>query len=1260
MTNQSCNYSYLNHLNKEKGDDKKMNNSRITSPKRGISLLCSAILIVPLLLGGSTQTVNAEDTDLSEPLAFTSAQNYGGTLSEAFNEVALTKSANGEYDGGFVAVGYSFGASTDPQWDHLGTSTYNDAIVVKFDANYNVEWSKNYGTSKTELLLDVDVLTDGTIIAAGYGTNPDTNNVDGYLLKINPDDPEDYQTNYLGGSAGDYLHAVEATSDGGYVVGGRTSSLDSGIWDKTTSKLDGAIAKYNSNGDLEFSSLYNKNSGIYYSYFYDIKEDSSGNIIAVGKHQVAKNIYNAQIVKFNGNTGELQWAKSCGSNLESAPVDKADYHTSSYESVAVLDDGSYVAIGTATSDSTTEEGWDSLGTTDGIIVCYNTDGSVKPTKNVGTIDGEVDFQGVVPTSDGGYLVFGSTPNVVIEDTEISEGYEWSIAGSHDGLLLKYNADQSLSWSKTYGTSLDDYFYGFAFADNGDVIAVGESRGDDGKPSFNNNGGTDAIVYLYDKYSETEEDETLEDAADVVYKDGEYTDTANGYNNKITVKVTVSNGAIHEISVEDHAETEIYFESALKVIEKIISSQTTNVDVISGATLSSTGIKNAVSKALSQAAAANVVDLISAIGSDITSDSADTITTARTGYDKLGTYARTFVTNYEVLTASEDKLAGLQVSNYNARASFEITEEEEPFIEDEDSDTHSDIENSNAEGYLFKLADGVEAPSENSKFEHIGADIYIANSKDDIYSSFSEDQVEYVEENRQMEFFDDQSDTYYQWEKNYLNNINGQAFWDMEIDSSGIKIAVIDSGLTSSHQDIDYDHILAGYDYDSDTADTSDAVGHGTQVIGILSAISNNNTGIAGLVSGTDVVPLKVSSTSSADLDVVVKAIYEAVDTYEVQVINLSLGFKTESEVLNTAITHAIEKNVIVVASAGNDGTDELVYPAACDGVIGVGAVDVNNTVRSSSQKNDSVFVTAPGENIYTTVASRRAKCTIVSGTSYSAPFVTAMAAAGKSANADMTVDEFKLLLQNTCIDAGDSGYDTSYGHGIIDVQAFLSELQTELKIKYQSSTGENLSEETSVLVNTGAKYTISAPAIEGYEITEYIISNAADADKNGTFSYDNAADELSFKDIVSGETSVTYIYKEVSSDTTHTVKYETNGGTSVSPVTVAHNEVISEPAAPTREGYTFEGWYTDINLTEEYDFNSKVTSSFTLYAKWTKLSSLSEPTETDNNSSGSGSSSSGSKSPHTGDSNSAVPFFIAIISSIIVIMLLSRRRFKRI
>lgn len=98
-------------------------------------------------------------------------------------------------------------------------------------------------------------------------------------------------------------------------------------------------------------------------------------------------------------------------------------------------------------------------------------------------------------------------------------------------------------------------------------------------------------------------------------------------------------------------------------------------------------------------------------------------------------------------------------------------------------------------------------------------------------------------------------------------------------------------------------------------------------------------------------------------------------------------------------------------------------------------------------------------------------------------------------------------------------------------------------------------------------------------------------------------------------TSVVTVYRRSgggSATPTYTVKYESNGGSDVESVNLTSGKVAREPEPPVKDGYTFEGWYTDKELTTAYDFDTKVTKSFTLYAKWTEIEKEPESTDTHN------------------------------------------------
>jgi subtilisin family serine protease len=141
------------------------------------------------------------------------------------------------------------------------------------------------------------------------------------------------------------------------------------------------------------------------------------------------------------------------------------------------------------------------------------------------------------------------------------------------------------------------------------------------------------------------------------------------------------------------------------------------------------------------------------------------------------------------------------------------------------------------------------------------------------------------------------------------------------------------------------------------------VGHGTFIAGIIGATKGNGVGIAGVAPGVTFIPVKCFSSLFSTPDAEVSGIYAAVDTYHADVINLSSGMPENNKDLKKAVEYAISKNVIVISTVGNEGDDTLNYPGACESVIAVGSVDKNMNVSEFSNKNESVFVVAPGEKV---------------------------------------------------------------------------------------------------------------------------------------------------------------------------------------------------------------------------------------------------------------------------------------------------------
>lgn len=207
-----------------------------------------------------------------------------------------------------------------------------------------------------------------------------------------------------------------------------------------------------------------------------------------------------------------------------------------------------------------------------------------------------------------------------------------------------------------------------------------------------------------------------------------------------------------------------------------------------------------------------------------------------------------------------------------------------------------------------------------------------------------------------------------------------------------------------------------------------AFGHGTEVVGVIHLVAPT----------AQIMPLKAfHADGTGDLSDILSAIYYAVQNH-VNVINMSFDLTTSSTELTNAINYASSHNVICVASSGNDGKEEIVYPAALSNVMGVASTN-NFDQRStfSNYGNQIVWVAAPGENIVTTYPFGTYSAT--SGTSFSSPFVAGTAALVLNLEPNANQSQAAAAIAH----AHWIGYNM--GHGRLDVFQTLSSVNTSGK-----------------------------------------------------------------------------------------------------------------------------------------------------------------------------------------------------------------------
>jgi subtilisin family serine protease len=275
----------------------------------------------------------------------------------------------------------------------------------------------------------------------------------------------------------------------------------------------------------------------------------------------------------------------------------------------------------------------------------------------------------------------------------------------------------------------------------------------------------------------------------------------------------------------------------------------------------------------------------------------------------------------------------------------------------------------------------------------------------------------------------------QW---HLPQISAPQAWSITTGSSSVVVAVIDSGVDSTHPDLTA-KILPGWSFVNNNSVTMDVMGHGTAVAGTVAAISNNGAGVAGVSWGSMIMPLVVvDSTDYASYSNIAAAIQYAAD-HGVRVMNISIGGSSASSTLQTAVNYAWGKGAIIFASAMNSSTNAPYYPAACTNVVAVAATDNNNNLASFSDYGSWITISAPGTNILTT--NDGGGYGYWYGTSFSSPITAGVAALILSVNPALTNAAVVNLLEQNADNIGSSNY---FGYGLVDAYKAVSAAQLTL------------------------------------------------------------------------------------------------------------------------------------------------------------------------------------------------------------------------
>ena len=273
------------------------------------------------------------------------------------------------------------------------------------------------------------------------------------------------------------------------------------------------------------------------------------------------------------------------------------------------------------------------------------------------------------------------------------------------------------------------------------------------------------------------------------------------------------------------------------------------------------------------------------------------------------------------------------------------------------------------------------------------------------------------------------------------DVDAPEAWGITKGSASVVIAIVDSGVDATHQDLNA-KIIGG------ETGIEDDDPHGTEVAGVAAAETDNGQGVAGLAWECKIMPRRAPWQSTELADDIVAAADDGAD-----IINMSWVTHEYSIILDWAIHYAAKHNVVLVAGSGEDDDYTLVYPAASNlrsTVIAVSATDRADR-WSGGNLGSWIDVAAPGFVIWTTTLNNT--YFHFNGTSLAAPFVSGLAGLMLSQNPGLHNEDVHEIIRNSADDIEQPGWDEKTGMGRINAHKALLMLQSPYSLYHEIATG---------------------------------------------------------------------------------------------------------------------------------------------------------------------------------------------------------------
>lgn len=330
-------------------------------------------------------------------------------------------------DGGYIVTG----------WTASFGAGGRDFWVIKVNNNSNFSWGKSYGGSDTDQARSIQQTSDGGYIVAGKTTSFGAGNEDFWILKLNSSGNVTWQKTY-GGIDEDYAKSIQQTSEGGYIVTGTTFSFDIGggdLW----------VLKLNSNGNVTWEKTYDVGGEIAIDRAYSIQQTTDGGYILAGSALINfDNESDGMVLKLNSD-GSVSWQKTYGGSSNEG-----------FFFIQQTSDGGYIVIGDTVSFGA--GGWDLL------VLKLKNNGDVSWGKTYGG-GGDDRFPSIHQTDDDGD---GEKDDGYIIVSTTDTGSYWNL------LVLKVTSNGNISWQKSYDVNSDQCFPSIQQTENGGYVLAGSS------------------------------------------------------------------------------------------------------------------------------------------------------------------------------------------------------------------------------------------------------------------------------------------------------------------------------------------------------------------------------------------------------------------------------------------------------------------------------------------------------------------------------------------------------------------------------------------------------------------------------------------------------------------------------------------------------------------------------------------------------------------------------------------------------------------